>query len=437
MTNVTWIKRHSLEIQFWGYETGNIIASITGAGGMKAFFESLADAYRTGGASPAAAILWLARETPEVFATLGVIAIVVIAWPLGNAVRRRFGPMAADAINALAVPLALGLLGYALVRNANLFTVAACAFVVGSCLLRGAAHFPLLLKLGGLALSLGGLALAAAGVMVLAVQLFGPGGTGLALSAATFLSGVFVAGAGLLTYQGGCFAVDAAREAGDADNPRSGILAALLATSGALASAMARHVDPPVRWCIRWLVHPGLFWIPEGVKQRQPFLTSMLARLPWRVITGSLALATGTAAGMAFAIANLLWAVGDMAIGSLDAKTAEDLPLAGSEADVQDWLAASGEDPQRGADSRKADSFRRRGTSPGLSGLSDVCAGATRPRDQDVRNRPAGRGSALHRHVGGRRPCPIRARSVRPGRGTSDATPPQSSDKSVRTGRFD
>ena len=87
--------------------------------------------------------------------------------------------MAADAMNALAVPLALGLLGYALVRNANLFTVAACAFVVGSCLLRGAANFPLPLKLGGLALSLGGLALAGAGVMVLAVQLFGPGGTGL------------------------------------------------------------------------------------------------------------------------------------------------------------------------------------------------------------------------------------------------------------------
>ena len=35
-----WIKRRSFEIQFWGYETGNIIASITGAGGMKAFFES-------------------------------------------------------------------------------------------------------------------------------------------------------------------------------------------------------------------------------------------------------------------------------------------------------------------------------------------------------------------------------------------------------------
>ena len=259
----------------------------------------------------------------------------MIAYPLGNVVRRRFGQMAADLVNSLAVSLALGLLTYALISNANLFTVAACAFVVGSCLLRGAANFPLLLKLGGLVLSLGGLALAGAGVMVLAVSLFGPGGAGLALSAATFLSGVFVAGAGLLTYQGGCLAVDAARDPGDdVGQSQGGVLAALLVPTGALANWMARHVDPGVRWCVSWLVHPGLFWVPESVKQRQPFHTSMLARLPWRVVTGALALATGTAAGFTFAIANLLWAVGDVAIGSLDANTAEDLPLAEAETDV-------------------------------------------------------------------------------------------------------
>ena len=93
---------------------------------------------------------------------------------------------------------------------------------------------------------------------------------------------------------------------------------------------------------IRWLVHPGLFWIPESVKRGQPFLTSMLARLPWRVITGSLALATGTAAGAAFAIANVLWAVGDLAIGSLDAKTADEPLQAGAVTDEPEWLPASG-----------------------------------------------------------------------------------------------
>ena len=56
---------------------------------------------------------------------------------------------------------------------------------------------------------------------------------------------------------------------------------------------MAWKLDPAVGWCIRWLVHPGLFSITESVKRGQPFLTSMLARLPRRVISGSLAMATG------------------------------------------------------------------------------------------------------------------------------------------------
>jgi hypothetical protein len=187
--------------------------------------------------------------------------------------------------------------------------------------------------------------------MVLAVQLFGPGGTGLALSASTFLSGVFVAGAGLLTYQGGCYAVDAARGSGEVGTPQGGVLAALLSSTGALANWMARNIDPAVRWCINWLVHPGLFWIPESVKQRQPFLTSMLARLPWRVITGTLALATGTAAGVAFAIANLLWAVGDVAIGSLDAKTPEDVSPTetANKTNAPKWSAASEEVSRQGA----------------------------------------------------------------------------------------
>jgi len=313
-----WLNRHSLELQFWGYETGNIVASVTGAGGIRAFVDSFAEARRSTGAAPGAMALWLAREHPETFATLGVMAIVVIAFPLGSAVQRRFGPRAADAVNALAVPLALALLGFAIARNANLFTVAACAFVVGSCLLRGAGHFPLLLKLGGLALTFGGLALAGAGVMVLAVELFGSGGVGVALSAATFLSGVFVAGAGLLTYQGGCFAVAAAPETPGGDAAHGGLLRRLLSPRGEVARAMARGLDPAIGWLVRSLVHPGLFWVPDRTKNARPFRTSMLARLPWRAITGGLALSTGTAAGVCFALANLLWALGDVAIGALD-----------------------------------------------------------------------------------------------------------------------
>lgn len=317
MTHFLWMKRHSLEVQFWGYEVGNIIASITGAGGPAAFARSFAEAWRTQGANPLAIVPWLARTHPETFATLGVMGIVLVAFPLGAAVERRFGPRAADAVNALAVPLALALLAFAIARNANLFTVAACAFVVGSCLLRGAGHYPLLLKLGGLALAFGGLCLAGAGVTTLAVALFGAGALGTALAACTFLSGVFVAGAGLLTYRGGGFAMAAA-----AARPPDPGLRRLLAPSGPVAGFLARRIDGPVEAAIRHLALPGLFWIPARVKRDKPFLTSMWARLPWRIASGTLALATGTTAGACFALANLLWAIGDLAIGALDAAPA-------------------------------------------------------------------------------------------------------------------
>lgn len=314
MTHFLWLKRHNLEVQFWGYEVGNIVASITGAGGPGAFGDSFAQAWRVHGPAPFAIALWLARTHPETFATLGVMMIVIVAFPLGSAVERRFGPRAADAVNALAVPLALALLAFAIARNANLFTVAACAFVVGSCLLRGAGHYPLLLKLGGLALAFGGLCLAGAGVMVLAVALFGAGPLGTALAACTFLSGVFVAGAGLLTYRGGCFAVAAAAAA----PPEAG-LRRLISPAGPFAGFLARRIDGPVEAAIHHLVLPGLFWIPAQMKADKPFLTSMWARLPWRLAAGALAVASGETAGACFALANLLWAVGDVAIGSLDA----------------------------------------------------------------------------------------------------------------------
>ena len=132
--------------------------------------------------------------------------------------------------------------------------------------------------------------------MVLAVALFGAGPLGTALSAATFLSGVFVAGAGLLTYQGGCFAVADALAA-DGPPQRGGLLPRLLSPRGGLADLLARRVDPAVSRAVRSLVHPGLFWVPQRTRAMLPFRTSMLARLPWRVVTGALALATGTAAG--------------------------------------------------------------------------------------------------------------------------------------------
>ncbi len=94
----------------------------------------------------------------------------------------------------------------------------------------------------------------------------------------------------------------------------------LLAPTGPVAAFLARRIDRPVEAAIRHLALPGLFRIPARVKRGKSFLTSMWARLPWRAAFGTLARATGTAAGACFVLANLLWAIGDLAIGALDAE---------------------------------------------------------------------------------------------------------------------
>ena len=60
MKHDQWLKRNSLELQFWGYEIGNVIASITGAGGVAAFFASLSLAYGAHPGDPLALLAWLA-----------------------------------------------------------------------------------------------------------------------------------------------------------------------------------------------------------------------------------------------------------------------------------------------------------------------------------------------------------------------------------------
>ncbi|MCA8880106.1 MAG: hypothetical protein KDA73_09140 [Rhodobacteraceae bacterium] len=319
-------RRNSLEIQFWGYESGNVLASITGSGGPKAFAESLLSAWAGSGGSLPDMILWLARDYPETFATLGVLLLVALAHPVSRLAQSVAGSRASDAVNLLAVPLALGLLGYVLVRSANLFTVSACAFVVASCFLRGAALFPLLLKIGGLCLVLGGLALSAAGASVFQAHLFGASTLNAAVSLITVLTGLYVAGAGALTYIGGIFESESAVPSG-----RSGLLDRVLDPRGSLlAASLVTRVDPVVRSLVRRVILPAVFWVDADTKTCRPFRTSMMARLPWRLLAGTAALATGTDAGLCFAIANLLWALGDVAIGALDGPLERPEPLRSS-----------------------------------------------------------------------------------------------------------
>ena len=313
MRHARFLRRNSFEVQFWGYEVGNVIASLTGAGGVSAFLFDLREAWLQSGMSAWGAVTWLAQHFPETFSTIGVIVMVVVAHPVAKLARRLFGHAASDALNICAVPVALALLAYAVSHSASFFTVAACSFVAGSSLLRGAGEFPLFLKLGGLLLSLGGLALGAAGLGVLTSGTFGDGLIVLALGATTTLTGAYVAGAGLLTYAGG---IGVCRDAPHAQSQRR--VVRLIVSNGPIGRWLVRNVDPLVTGIVRVAVLPSLFWVDPSVRESRPFWTSMLARLPWRFATAALALATGTEAGVWFAFANFLWAIGDIAIGVLD-----------------------------------------------------------------------------------------------------------------------
>lgn len=324
MRLVDRLRQHSFELQFWGYEIGNVIASMTGAGGVGAFFRDLHDAWQASGQAAWRAALWLAKDFPETFATVGVVGMVVLAHPVARLAGRFGGPAMADAVNVCAVPLALALLGYAVIHAASFFTVAACSFVAGSSLLRGAGEFPLFLKLGGLLLALGGVSLGIAGLGVLTSGTFGQGTAALALGGTTALTGAYVAGAGLLTYAGG---IGLCSKAPTVASKRRILRLAL--PGGPIGRILERRLDPLICRVVSTCVLPAIFWVGPSVKANFPFLTSMLARLPWRLAAGVLALATGTEAGRWFAVANLLWALGDVAIGLLDGR-AERAPEAGS-----------------------------------------------------------------------------------------------------------
>ena len=88
--------------------------------------------------------------------------------------------------------------------------------------------------------------------------------------------------------------------------------------SGKVSRFLQRRLDEPVQNLCANAVEPALVWIPARDRAERPFHTSMMARLPWRLLAGLFAIMSGTQIGVSFAIANLLWALGDIAIGALD-----------------------------------------------------------------------------------------------------------------------
>lgn len=303
-----WIQRNSPELQFWGYEGGNVLAAVAGAGGFLAFYGGILAITANSGAGFGERTAALLSGFPDAAATIGLAIIILWSLGLGAIVRRMGADVLSGPIDGLAATAGITLIAATIVFGASWITISAVFFVSGSALLRQCFESPVFLKLGGLLIFGGGVCLTGAGLT------YGWAAEAFWVAVLTTVTGFYVAGAGLMTYRGGMFECETAKTNAEA-TPRRG---SLFHPFSPPAIVLETVLDRPVRTVVDALVLPSLFWIPRSIKKGAPFLTSMWARLPWRVLTAVAALATGSVEGVTFAAANLFWAVGDISIGSLD-----------------------------------------------------------------------------------------------------------------------
>ena len=305
------INKIAPDLQFWGYEGGNVLAAVAGVGGFIAFYDGLHLLTEMSGQN-----IWLSMEAafirfPDVLVSTGLATIVLLTIILGRIFDDGKRRPLKTWIDRLASIIGLGLVFAALYYGASWITFAAVSFVSASALLRLCRISPVFLKLGGLMLAAGGVGLVGYGLSTVE----GEGST--LLSGLTVLTGIYVFFASLMTYQGGIFECD------DWRNSITGNVSTdPFRPEGPLALLLVSTLDHPISFLVRRVALPAVFWVSRQTKATAPFLTSMWTRLPWRLLTGSAAIATGTSVGFIFGFANLFWAVGDIAIGSLDWKGA-------------------------------------------------------------------------------------------------------------------
>ena len=249
-------------------------------------------------------------DYPDILVTAG-LAVIVLATILFGSDRR---PYLKTWIDRTASALGIALVCTALYFGASWITFTAVSFVSASALLWLCRTSPVFLKLGGLMLAGGGFGLAGFGVSSLQAS------QQALLPTLTILTGVYVMFASFMTYQGGIF------ECSAYETPPGGGRHGPFHPNGWIGRLLETQIDRLVGTLLSHLALPAVFWITAETKANAPFLTSMWTRLPWRLLTSSAALMTGTSAGVLFGIANVFWAVGDVAIGSLDWKVAEMTP---------------------------------------------------------------------------------------------------------------
>ena len=295
------------ELQFWGYEGGNVLAAIAGAGGFAAFYGGLRSVAEMPAQGLSDRIAAAFSGYPDILVTAGLAVIVLATIVLGNEKR----PALKTWIDRTASVTGIVLVCTALYFGASWITFTAVSFVSASALLRLCRTSPVFLKLGGLMLAAGGFGLAGFGVSSLHAS------QSALLPGLTVLTGIYVMFASLMTYQGGIF------ECGGHMTTSNDARPGPFHPHGPVGRLLEARIDRQVSAILAKLALPAVFWVTAETKANAPFLTSMWTRLPWRLLTASAALATGTSVGVLFGIANVFWAIGDVAIGSLDWKLSQ------------------------------------------------------------------------------------------------------------------
>ena len=225
-----WLHSVAPELQFWGYEGGNVLAAIAGAGGFAAFYNGLISVSTMPTQSVTARIAAAFTDYPDILVTAG-LAIIVLATILFGSDER---PRAKLWIDWIASLTGLVLVGTALYFGASWITFAAVSFVCASALLRLCRVSPVFLKLGGLMLAAGGLGLAGFGISVIHIQ-------PVLLAILTVLTGIYVVFASLMTYQGGIFECS-----GSGNSQPPGARHSLFDPRSAIARLLERWIDRPV-----------------------------------------------------------------------------------------------------------------------------------------------------------------------------------------------
>ncbi|MDC0434638.1 hypothetical protein OAM69_03240 [bacterium] len=307
-----------MELQFWGYEVGNVLATIAGAGGFLSFYniiQTVTDEQSSGALAVSFQLLTL---YPDASVTLGLGALVLVVPALRASVFSKWHSQSLNAIDLMTTIVALSILCYSILLETSWIAIAGSFFVLASCLLRQCHGNPVLLKIGGLALACGGIGLAAYGLQTALSAVATEENRSVLMGVLTLVTGFYVFFAGLLTYEGGIFAIESISKQ-DIDCADGVWLARLIhPINGLLARCVLHYTDKPIMDMNERISKPAIFWVSDDTRDNRPFKTSMLARLPWRLFTGVAALFSLTPAGFAFFTANVCWAIGDVAIGSED-----------------------------------------------------------------------------------------------------------------------